>query len=166
MPGQSEAMPCSPGHSPEGFPSACRLSPSVTKFSFKVPHLSRACLPYSFSSVKPAVRWIWGAPESWSHLWSSWYARHNSLRTDHPSLCRCQLRALEHPPEEEDTAGKVGGERLGGAVTFLKWDLGCVDGLGWISTILTTRDQLRNRWTFASCQAVAVCIWYSPLGIC
>lgn len=83
----------------------------LNSHSNKPPPL-HASLFHPFPMVKPPVRWIRGAPESWSHLRSPRHDCHHALCIDHTTLCRRQFWALEYPFKEEDTAGHVGGETL------------------------------------------------------
>lgn len=87
-------------------------SPGLEANSHTCPLPLNASLFYAFPTMKPAVWWIRGAPESWGHLWSPRHDGHHSLCTDHTTLCGRQLWALEHPFEEEDAAGHMGGETL------------------------------------------------------
>lgn len=113
----------------------------VTKFACKY----ASSLFYVFPTVKPPVGWIRGAPESWSHLWSSRHNCHYSLCTDHTTLCRRQFWALEYPFKEEDTAGQVGGERW--FFVFKTWNLSSTYGLH--LTFLLTQWVSCKIWAFS-----------------
>lgn len=121
-----------------------QICPSFTCFSL-----------LSFSTLKPPVRWIGGAPESWSHLWSPRHDCHHSLCIDHTTLCRRQFWALEYPFKEEDTTGQMGGEAL--FFLFIKQDLSSTSWIDLTLPSLNTNSQLWNLWVY---------FWFSVFVTC
>lgn len=127
----------------KGLCSAWRKVQFATKFPFTyVCPLLHVLLFCPFPTLKPPVRWIGGAPEPWSHLWSPRHDCHHSLCIDHPTLCGRQFWTLEYPFKEEDSAGQVGGETL--FFLFKKQDLGSTYGIDLSLPSLSTKSQLWN----------------------
>lgn len=99
---------------------------------FELKYFQGIVTPDSHSCLccpKPGARGPRGAAGARGELRAPRAGGELALRPEHPALRPRRPPALEHPPQEEDTAGQVGGEpsprEMGLTLCPEKWDLPC-----------------------------------------